>query len=170
MTTAQIVPALVIPLILWRVYLRVRRNIGRQPWQPRRLLGAAIFFGVVTALIALASVRFPSALTALAGGLLLALPLGWLGLRLTRFDLSSEEKFYTPNTALGLAVTVLFVGRIVYRVVTVFGTDRATDMSPSTFQNPLTLLVFGLTAGYYITYYVGVYFRGRDGQSSTAAK
>jgi hypothetical protein len=161
MTAAQIVPALLIPLVLWRVYSRVRRNIGRQPWRPRRLRGAGIFVSIVTALIALAAARFPSALGALGGGLVLAVPLGLFGLRLTRFDFSNGQQFYTPNTALGLAVTLLFIGRIIYRVVTLLGASHVDGPPPSVFQNPLTLLVFGLTAGYYITYYFGVLSRGQ---------
>jgi hypothetical protein len=133
-------------------------------------VGATIFLGVFTALIALAATRFPSALAALGGGLLLALPLGLLGLRLTRFELSAEEKFYTPNTILGVAVTLLFVGRIVYRMVALFGPDRAAGMPPSPFQNPLTLFIFGLTAGYYITYNVGVFLRGRDATPPSPAR
>ncbi len=168
MTPAQILPALIIPLVLWRVYSRVRRNIGRQPLRPRRLAGAVIFFSVVTALIALGATRYPSALAALGGGLALAVPLGLLGLRLTRFELSAEEKFYTPNTTIGLAVTLLFVGRIVYRVVTIVGSGRPAGAPPSVFENPLTLLVFGLTAGYYITYYAAVFLRSRKKSAAAA--
>ena len=168
MTTAQILPTLIIPLVLWRVYSRIRRNVGRQALRPRRLTGAAIFFSAITALVALAAVRYPSALGALGGGLLLSLPLGVLALRLTRFELSAEQKFYTPNTTIGLAVTLLFVGRIVYRVVTLAGANGLGGARPSVFENPVTLFVFGITAGYYVTYYVGILVRSREESPAVA--
>ena len=169
MTTAQILPTLIIPLVLWRVYARVRRSVGRQPLRPRRLVGGAIFFSVITALIAVGAARYPSALGALGAGLLFAMPLGMLALRLTRFDLSAQEKFYTPNTTIGLAVTLLFVGRIVYRVVTLVSATPTEGVPPSVFQNPLTLGVFGITAGYYITYYIGVFLRSREESPAVAS-
>ena len=71
---------------------------------------------------------------------------------------------------IGAYLTLLFVARIVYRMVTLFGTDRAEGMPPSIFQNPVTLFVFGLTAGYYITYYLGVFLRGREERPLSHAK
>jgi hypothetical protein len=161
MTTAQVIPALVIPLVLWRVYSRVRKNIGRQPLRPRRLVVAVIIFSLVTLLVGLGAARYPSALAALGGGLALAVPLGLFALRLTRFELGAEEKFYTPNAIIGIAVTLLFIGRLAYRISTIFTAPPIDGPPPSTFQNPLTLVVFGITAGYYITYYTGVFLRGR---------
>ena len=124
-------------------------------------MGAVVFFSIVTALVAFGATRYPTTLLALGGGLAIAVPLGLLALRLTKFETSADGNFYTPNTTIGLVVTLLFVGRIVYRIVTLVGTPRTEGMPPSMFQSPLTLLVFGVTAGYYITYYLGIYLRGR---------
>jgi len=161
MTTAQIVPALVLPLVLWRVYARVRRTIGRQPLHPRRLVITIIVFSLVVTLIAVAAARVPPALAALGGGLLLALPLAWLGLRLTRFDVSGAEKSYTPNATIGLGVTLLFLGRMAYRMFLLFSAAPRSGSPPPMFSSPLTLLCFGLTAGYYIAYSGGVLMRSR---------
>ena len=55
MTSTQLVPALIIPFIAWRVYRRVRRNIGRQQFRPAKLKASI----TVTALRWKASQRRP---------------------------------------------------------------------------------------------------------------
>jgi hypothetical protein len=170
MTPAQFAPALLVPLIVWRVYLRVRRTIGRQPWQPRRLVGRAIFFGVISGLYALAVMTNPTRLAALAGGMLLGVPLAWWGLHLTEYEETPEGKFYTPNLWIGLTLTLLFVGRLAYRLGTTSlagfqwpttGGPMPGGSSPALFSSPLTVAIFGLTAGYYMAYNLDVVRRGR---------
>jgi hypothetical protein len=161
MTTSQLVPVLLVPLLIWRIYSRVRRNVGRQPYRANRLLGAAIFFSVMTALLGLAAAASHAALGALGAGLLVAFGLGALALHLTTWENSAAGEFYTPNRTIGLAVTLLFIGRIVYRIATTVGVPVDPASRPALFQSPITLLIFGVTAGYYITYYFGLYIRGR---------
>jgi hypothetical protein len=164
MTNAQLVPALVVPFIAWRVYLRARRSIGRQPFQPNRLLVRIGIFSVVSLLMGAASFSYLPSLAALAGGLVLGGLLSLVGLRLTRFEDTPAGKFYTPNTALGVALLALFVGRIAYRLFVIFGEPLIGDgPAPRMFQSPLTLLIFGLTAGYYIAYNAGVLVRAKRG-------
>jgi hypothetical protein len=162
MTPAQIVPAIVVPYIAWRVYVRVRRNIGRQAFRPNRLTTSIVIFTLLTALVASGALIYPPSLAALGGGLLLSVPLAMVGLHLTRFETSAEGKFYTPNTAIGIAVIVLFVGRMAYRLVVLFVAPPTNGLPPpALFQSPLTLLLFGVTAGYYIAYCAGVLVRGK---------
>ncbi len=170
MTSSQLVPTLLVPFIVWRVYSRVRRNIGRQPYRSRRLLGSAIFFSIVTALLALMATPHHAALGALAGGLLVAVALGAVSLKLTTWENSAAGEFYTPNRTIGLAVTLLFIGRLVYRVVTLTAAPAADGPPPAMFQSPLTFFIFGITAGYYITYYLGLYIRGRQELDAAARK
>jgi hypothetical protein len=162
MTSAQLAPALIVPFVAWRIYVRVRRNIGRQPWQPRKLMARAIIFGVISGLFALALLTNPPALTALVGGLALGLPLAAWGLQLTQFETTEAGKFYTPNIWIGLGLTLLLVGRLVYRLMVLFVDPPISGpVPPSLFQSPVTLVMFGITAGYYIAYYSGVVRRGR---------
>src|SRR5437879_10868254 len=121
MSLTQLAPALVTTFVAWRIYVRVRRSIGRQPLQPRRMVARIVIFSVVTLLIGAASVFYLPSLAGLGIGLLLGVPLAVAGLRLTRFEKTEAGSFYTPNTYLGLAVTLLLVGRIAYRLTVVFG-------------------------------------------------
>ena len=155
MTSAQVLPALIIPFIGWRIYTRVRRNIGRQPFHVRRWRGAIIIFSLITALLGLMASRSLPALGGLGGGVLLGTALAVVAFKLTKFESSAEGNFYTPNIVIGLGVTLLFLGRIAYRIITVLGmspVERAASAGASYYQNPLTLLTFGVTAGFYIAY------------------
>ena len=161
MTSQQVVPLLVVPFIAWRIYARVRRNIGRQAFKPGRMTGAILFFSGITGVAALGVLTYLPALGALGGGLLLSIPLALFGLRATKFETTPEGKFYTPHTGLGIALTVLFFGRMGYRMFVMMDSPPATGLPPPlVYHNPLTLLIFGVTAGYYITYYTGARIRG----------
>lgn len=161
MKPAQLAPALIIPLIAWRIYVRVRRNIGRQPLQPGRMIARIVIFSVLSLLIAAGAFVYPPVLLGLVGGLVLGVPLALVGLRLTKFESTPNGKFYTPNTAIGLTLSALFIGRIIYRIIVLTDATTYNASSPEIFRSPLTLSIFGLTAGYYIAYYAGVLRRSR---------
>ncbi len=162
MTPKQLVPAVVLPLIAWRIYYRVRRNIGRQPFKPGRMTAAIVSFGLLTLFVAVgASTHLPS-LGALGGGLVLGIPLAMYGLHLTKFETTPDGKFYTPNTGIGIALTVLFFGRMGYRMFVVMDSPPPQGVPAlPLYHSPLTLLIFGVTTGYYITYYGGARRRGQ---------
>jgi hypothetical protein len=155
MTTAQLLPALIIPFVGWRIYTRVRRNVGRQPFHERRWKTTVIIFSVMSLLLGAFASRSLPALGGLAGGLALGAALAVVAFNLTRWESTPAGNFYTPNTAIGLGVTLLFIGRIAYRIVTIVSlspAERAAAGGMASFQNPLTLLTFGITAGFYIAY------------------
>lgn len=160
MTSRQLVPAILIPLIAWRVYRRVRRNIGRQPFRPTRLKVSIGIFSTVTALFAAGGFFHLPALAALLGGLVLGAPIALYGLKLTKFEDTPEGKFYTPDTALGVGISALFIGRIAYRFLVLYGAPGLqAAQAPQPFQSPLTFFLFGLSAGYFIAYQAGVLIR-----------
>ncbi|HEY4302063.1 MAG TPA: hypothetical protein VGM73_14405 [Candidatus Didemnitutus sp.] len=162
MTSAQLIPAIIVPIIAWRIYLRLRRNIGRQHFRPQRLAMSITFFSIVSVVIGSSVWSFPNALLALGGGMVAGAALSFVGLRLTRFEQASDGLYYVPNTALGVALTVLLIGRIAYRVVILFYvTPPPGQYVPPVLQSPLTLGVYGLTVGYYIAYQSAVLVRGK---------
>ena len=161
MTAQQVVPLIVLPFVAWRIYARVRRNIGRQVFNPRRMMGAIVFFSAITLLMGVGALTYPPSLAALGAGLLLGIPVAMFGLKATKFETTPEGKSYTPHTGVGVALTVLFLGRMAYRMFAlVIAPPPDGAPPPSIFHSPLTLAIFGLTAGYYITYYAGVRRRG----------
>lgn len=162
LTARQIVPAFLIVLFAWRVYMRVRRNIGRQALNPRRLKASVVLFGIVAAVFLLSGIFHPLTAAALAGGLALAVPVALYGLKLTKFEDTPEGKFYTPNPALGIGISTLFLGRIAYRFIALSSANglQAMQAQPP-FQSPLTYFLLGLSAGYFIAYQTGVLIRSR---------
>ncbi|HVU17883.1 MAG TPA: hypothetical protein VHD32_13235 [Candidatus Didemnitutus sp.] len=168
MTPAQVIPALIIPLLIWRVYRRFRRNVGRQHFHPGRLTTTIVIFSLFTAAIAFYAWPNQDALLALGGGLAGAVILSLIGLHLTTFEKTPEDVFYTPNTVIGVTITLLFVARICYRVIT-FTAPAPGQYVPPVFQSPLTLGVYGLTIGYYIAYCSAVLIRGKKLAASAQA-
>jgi hypothetical protein len=157
LNTPTIVLLALSPLIVWRIYSRVRRMVGRQrlsrirPWLP------VCLFPLLVLLLAFASLQHPLALASLAGGLVIGSLLAVYGLRLTRFERTAQGLFYTPNAYLGSALSLLLVGRILYRLAELYVGGLPPAGVPSDFaRSPLTLAIFGTLAGYYVAYAVGL--------------
>jgi hypothetical protein len=172
MTPQAILPAIVVPtLYAWVFYRRIRRNFGRQPYQPARMTLRIGILSVVAALLLFASASHSTLLAAGLGGLVLGAVLGVVGLRLTRFESGPDGFFYTPHTYIGVGLSALFIGRIVYRFVVVGQFGASASMAPGQAganpwaaytMNPLTLTIFTLIVGYYVTYFAGVMLRARN--------
>jgi cytochrome b561 len=101
---------------------------------------------------------------AVAAGLGSGVALAWLGLRLTTFETTPQGRFYTPHGGIGLALSALLLGRLAYRffvIAPVLQDAHEAGMNPfAAFQrSPLTLAIFALLIGYYVTYYAGILLR-----------
>ncbi len=142
------------PLIGWRMYSRIRRMVGRQrstsvrPWIP------VFVFPIVLSLIAIVSIAHPPALAALLAGVIAGIALGFYGLKLTKFEKTAEGLFYTPNAHLGIALSLLLVGRLIYRMAQLvfIGTGVQTNNFGS---SPITMAILGTLGAYYLTYAIG---------------
>ncbi|MDB5935966.1 MAG: hypothetical protein JWQ01_3310 [Massilia sp.] len=154
MTSTPLVAAVLVPLVMWRVYQRVKRLMVRQRSQPWRHWISVVLFPALLVLMLTLSLAHPQALAGMAAGIAAGAALGVLGLRKTRYEHIGSEFFYTPNAHIGVLVSLLFVGRLLYRGYEfyVLGTAQPQDFASS----PLTLLVFGVLAGYYTTYAAGI--------------
>jgi len=161
-------PVLFGGLIAWSIYRRVRRNIGRQKLRPRRAITSIVILSAISVLIAATGLQNTNLLLGFGGGLLLGALLGLAGLRLTRFETTDAGHFYTPNTHIGVALSVLFVGRIAYKYIAK-GQAAAAQNPAMPFQSPLTLFILGLTVGYYIVYQTGILIHNHDKNNSGKA-
>jgi hypothetical protein len=170
MTPQALVPALLIPLIGWRLYRRFKSNIGRQELRPTRMTVRIVILTLIGALFVWGVTLHPTsaALSATLGGLALGAAIGMVGLRLTKFDFSPTGNYYTPNTYLGASLSALLVARIIYRF---FIVGTAAQMSyqqgggdpfAAYSSSPLTLLILMLTVGYYIAYNAGLLLKARS--------
>ena len=146
--------------VAWRFYSRIRRMVVRQQLSKVRPWITVCAFPVLLALLAASSIAHPQSLEALLGGTAVGVGLGIYGIRLTRFEKTSEGLYYTPSAHLGIALSVLLIGRLGYRAIQMYSfTDGnyAPPAPPSGLANsPVTLLIFGALAGYYVAYAIGL--------------
>jgi hypothetical protein len=159
MAPPNVVPLVFMGLIGWRVYRRVRRSIGRQPVRTKRLTTGIIIYSVICIMLAVGAMQHPKVLAGLGGGLLLGVPLGLGALRFTRFENTPEGRFYTSHPYIGISIAAVLVIRMFYRMTLFFGSTQHVQASTTMMQSPLTFSLFGLLAGYYITFYIGVMMR-----------
>ena len=144
-------------LIAWRVYARVRRMVGRQRLSRVRSWITLTVLSLIIVLLAWATFPHAQRLLWLVAGLACGGALSVYGLKMTKFESTRQRLFYTPNAHLGIALSMLFVGRIVYRLVEVYALGTAPQSGRVDFvSSPLTLAVFGVLAGYYIGYSAGL--------------
>jgi hypothetical protein len=95
--------------------------------------------------------------TFLKGGLVAGGVLAVYGLRLTRFERTAQGLFYTPNAYLGVTLSLLLVGRILYRLAEIYSDGLAPAAASADFaSSPATLAIFGTLAGYYVAYSLGL--------------
>jgi len=163
----------IVALLVWRVYKRVRRLVGRQRLHPVRPWFTVVLFPLLFIVLATGAFASPFGritLLALAGGAIAGVGLGIYGLKLTRFEVTPEGLFYTPSAHLGVGLSLLFVARIGYRMlqVTLAG-GQFNPGDPSFAHSPLTTVVFGLLAGYYVTYATGLLRWKHASAAATAA-
>ncbi|HEY2273901.1 MAG TPA: hypothetical protein VGH61_00210 [Steroidobacteraceae bacterium] len=162
-----ITPILIGALVVWGIVRRLRRTFGRQPVHSGRLwlrIGLLTLAGGLV--VATSAARGVQTLEALSVGLACGAALAYVGLRHTRFEVTPEGRFYTPHTYIGLAVTLLFLGRLLYRFVYLAnGATGRFDADPSLAaayqRSPLTLGIFAVLLGYYLLFYAGVLLRTR---------
>jgi len=145
-------------LIGWRVYARFRRTVGRQRLSKYRAPVTLAIFPTLVLLVAVPSLSHVDRLLWLLIALSCGCALGLVGLSRTRFEaIPSEGLYYTPDARLGIALSLLFVARIAYRLYEVYVIDPTIPRSATEFgQSPPTLAAFGLLAGYFISNAVGL--------------
>lgn len=173
MTPNLLVPAIAAPLIVWRLYARTRRNFGRQPIRPKRMWTRVAIFAVLSLLVASQGFIDPRLAAGMGIGLVGGALLGIVALKLTRFEIDGSNDCYFPNPWIGLALTALFLGRLIYRLMVMWPemSHAATGGYGGMQRSPLTLAILGLLFGYYIAYYAGLLIHHRRvlAQRRTAA-
>ncbi len=148
---------LLTPLLAWRIHARFGRLIGRQRLSKYRAWISLLLFPSLVTLLAWSARDHGAALGLLAAGLLAGGALGLFGLRRTRFEPTRQGLYYTPDARLGMVLMVLFVGRLAWRLLQAYVLEPQVDHGLADFaRSPLTLSVFGLLAGYYISYAIGL--------------
>jgi hypothetical protein len=159
----QIWPYAIAALAVLLLYRRLRRSFGRQRIHPVRMsirMGILIVLGCLLLPMAVRSVQF---LAAELAGAIAGAALGVWGARRTRYQTYDGELHYIPHTYTGIAVSLLFVGRLAYRVVELASMNHAngsgsTDSMqgfapPAMVRSAFTVGLLFVVVGYYVCYY-----------------
>jgi hypothetical protein len=169
---SQIVPYLTAILVVFLIYRRLRRSFGQQPLRPVRMRVRIVLLLVVGCLLLPAALRSAAFMSAVLVGTVAGVSFAMWGVSRTRFLRVSNQLYYVPHTYTGIAVSLLFLGRLVYRLVQVYGNVHAphtasADAANQAFaptsmvQSPLTLGLFFVLMGYYVCYYSMVLWKSK---------
>ena len=165
---------LIAAFVIWRVGSRVWRLTTKQPVRPLSLQIRSAVLALVILLMIATNLSHPLVLEGLAAGVAAGIAAGWFGLRGSTFENTPDGLFYTPHRGLGAAIALLFVGRIVYRFLQFSNVSNLTPVDgvsagpmAALGRSPLTMALFGLFAGYVITYSIGVVKWYREAKVAT---
>ena len=154
METTTLALLFLVPLLVWRIYSRLKKLVARQKsllWRHR-----LVAFGVPALIVFLATTtKFEILpLSSLGAGVLAGGWLGVLGIKLTRFEQVGKDYYFTQHRYLGLAITMLFIARLLYRGMEIYLNTRLdVPVPPPPFgQSPLTMAAYGMVTGYYAAY------------------
>jgi hypothetical protein len=137
------------------MYSRIKRLTTRQRSKVWRHRTTLVFFPLLILLLAVLSLQtMPVALVALGAGLPLGAVLGRFATNRTKFEQAGEEYYFTPHAPVGMLVALLFIGRMGYRAYEYYALGSLAHHEFVT--SPLTLFIFGILAGYYMTFAAGL--------------
>jgi hypothetical protein len=164
----QFAPLLLAAVVVFAVYRRLRRSFGRQILQPARMTARIVLLVVVGCALLPLALRSAQFLSAELIGALLGIGLGMWGAERTRFLMYGERLHYVPHTYTGIAVSLLFLGRMAFRFVQQYTSSHAvnaataTQAAPSSMvKSPLTAGIFFVLVGYYVCFYSLVLWKSK---------
>jgi hypothetical protein len=169
---SKIGPFLIAILVVFAIYRRFRRSFGQQPLRPVRMQVRIVLLLVIGCLLLPAALHSAAFISAVLAGIAAGVALAMWGAARTRFLRVSGQLYYVPHTYTGIAVSLLFVGRLVYRLLQASSTMHATHAAAADsanqgfapagmLQSPLTLGLYFVLMGYYVCYYSMVLWKSK---------
>ena len=143
---------ILIPVLVWRIYSRLKTQMTRQRSIMSRHYTGLLVFGALLLVPAANVLDRPYALLALAGGAVMGVLLGVYGLRRTRFEDTNEGYYFTPDQRLGVLVGMVLVARVIYLGLEIYMNQGSNQPNPRFTDSPVTMYCLGLSAAYFATY------------------
>lgn len=147
-------------LILYGIYRRIRRNIGWQMLRERKMKIRIVIFLIVGALFLAVSASHPVSLISDAAGIAAGAILAFYSSKVTRFERRNEHWYYMPNVLIGSIVSLLFIGRLFFRLFGLYSNGVLQGTSSQSAQHMNQAIGSSWTAGlllimfaYYAIYY-----------------
>lgn len=157
--------AAAVPLMMWGMYRRIHRNVARQKVVSWRLIMRATVLSIFFFVLLFWPSFDPLMAASQVAGVITGTAFAAWGLRLTRFDHTPDGCYFKPNPILGAAVSMIFIGRMAYRMIVLYPAIAAAQAAnqPITSsmlnagpRSALTIGLFGVVIGYFSIYCLGV--------------
>lgn len=145
-----------VPLLVWRIYSRIKNQMARQRSIVSRHYTGVIVFAAMVLVPGTELGDRPFQLAALAAGAIAGIALGSYGLRRTRFEDTPEGYFFTPPSRMGVLVAMVLVARVIYLGIEIYMNQGSNRPNPRFTDSPITMLCLGMTAAYFATFSVGL--------------
>jgi hypothetical protein len=156
MTLTTLALIFLLPLLVWRIHSRLKKQMTRQrSILSRHYTGLLVFAAIVVVPITELIDR-PLSLAALAAGAIAGIGLGSYGLRRTRFEDTSEGYYFTPPSRMGILIALLLVARVLYLGIEIYMNQGSSQPNPRFSDSPLTMFCVGLTGAYFATFSAGL--------------
>ena len=145
-----------VPLLVWRIYSRIKHQMTRQRSIVSRHYTGIIVFAAMILVPGTELGDRPFQLAALAAGAIAGIALGSYALRRTRFEDTPEGYFFTPPSRMGVLVAMLLVARVIYLGIEIYMNQGSNRPNPRFTDSPITMLCLGMTAAYFATFSAGL--------------
>lgn len=151
---------LIVALIVFVMYRRVKRTIGFQKLARTRLIFRTVMFGLLGCVLLYMGLLHPINFIADAVGLAAGLVLGYYAIKHIRFEKREDIWYYRTHLWVEVTIIVLLIGRIVFKLLSVYylpngsGLQASAATSMDTFtRDPLTVGIFFVLISFYIRYF-----------------
>ena len=144
------------PILVWRIYSRLKTQMARQRSIVTRHYTGALVFGAMILVPLSETLARPMELGALAAGTALGVFWGVFALRRTVYEDTAGGYFFTPPMRLGIIMAMILVARILYIGIEIYANQGSGLPAPRLTESPLTMLCVGLTGAYFGAYSVGL--------------
>jgi hypothetical protein len=150
--------ALPFVIIAFVLYRRVKRSIGFQRFSPKRLKFRIVLFAIVGVILLAVSLIHPILIIADVVGIAAGAVLAYYAIRHFIYEWRDEFLYSRTHIYIESTVLILFLGRVLYRVLAVFTMSQNlvvvqgdNQMTPYT-RDPYTVGIFCVILTYYIIY------------------
>lgn len=153
--------AMIAVCVIFGLYRRAARSIGPQELAKGKLVRRAVFMAVIGFFFLSQSVSQPLTLAFDAVGIVIGASLACYAIKTTMFAFRNGLLFYCANPWIGVALVLLFVIRIAYRIYEVYPrmADYVEGQSAPHMQlaayshDPLTSIILFTLITYSVVYY-----------------
>ncbi len=144
------------PLLVWRIYSRIKGMMVRQrSIMQRHYTGVGAFAAIV--LVSASQLTYQlGSLGWLGVGTVGGIAYGVWGLRLARFENVREGYFFTPNARLGIVIAMLFVASVLYVGFEIYANQDSGLPTPRVTDYIFFMPSLGLMCGYFGTFSAGL--------------